>query len=112
MSVNGKTCWTKTLSGHVGTQQCGQIADEKKPWFKEEAYQVTGCEVVLSGPGNGPLTVRVWANLDECADFESFGIGDVVVQRIHESKFACYAAIALITARLIFKTRSTFRWRQ
>ena len=88
MSVNGKTCWTKTLSGHVGTHQCGQIADGENPWFKEEAYQVTGCEVVLSGPGNRPLTVRVWTTLDDKnAIYESFGIGDVIVQRIQTSAF-------------------------
>ena len=85
--MNGKTCWDKTLYAEAGTQQCGQIADEKNPWFKEEAYQVTGCEVVLSGSGNRPLTVRVWTNLDEDADYESFGIGDVVVQRIQTSAF-------------------------
>ena len=85
VSVNGKTCWTKTLSAHVGTQQCGQIADEKNPWFKEEAYRVTGCEVVLSGSGNRSLTVRVRATLDENENYESFAIDDVIVQRIHAS---------------------------
>ena len=94
--MNGKTCWTKTLSGHFSTQQCGQIADGKNPWFKEEAYQVTGCEVALSGSGNRPLTVRVWTNLDEDADYESFGIGDVVIQRIHESKFACSIVVVVV----------------
>ena len=84
--MNGKTCWDKTLYAEAGTHQCGQIADEKNPWFKEEAYRVTGCEVVLSGPGNRPLTVKVWTTLDDKnAIYESFGIDNVIVQRIHAS---------------------------
>ena len=85
--MNGKTCWDKTLYAEAGTQQCGQIADEKKPWFKEEAYQVTGCEVALSGSGNRSLTVRVRTTLDENENYESFAIDNVIVQRIHASAF-------------------------
>ena len=100
VSVNGETCWNKTLTGRAGTHQCGQIADEKNPWFKEEAYQVTGCEVVLSGSGNRPLTVRVWTTLDEHTDYESFGIDDVVVQRIQTSAFYVLNTIATCDTRM------------
>ena len=85
VSVNGKTCWATTLSAYAGTQQCGEIADEKQQWFKEDIYRVTACEVALPGSGNRPLTVRVWTNLNGDGIYESFGIDNVIVQRIHAS---------------------------
>ena len=80
VSVNGKTCWTKTnILGTVGTQQCGGV-------FKEERFRVSGCfvtlpaVVTLSGARlETPLTVRVWTSLDGDPTDESFGIDNVVI---------------------------------
>ena len=74
MSVNGKTCWTKTnILGTVGTQQCGGV-------FKEERFRVSGCFVTLTGARPQiPLTVRVWTSLDGDPTDESFGIDNVVI---------------------------------
>ena len=69
-----KTCWTKTMSGIDGTQQCGGF-------FKEEHVRLS-CDVTLSGSGgNIPLHVRVWTSLDGAADDESFGIANVVIAK-------------------------------
>ena len=73
VSVNGKTCWTKTMSGRDGTQQCGGF-------FKEESFRVTGCYVTVSFE----LKVRVWTSLDGAADDESFGISNVIITKILE----------------------------
>ena len=79
MSLNGETCWTKTMSALDGTQLCGGI-------YLEEIFPVTGCFVTLSGSeGNIPLTVHVWTNLDGAANDESFGIDNVVITKILES---------------------------
>ena len=77
VSVNDQICWTKEkLNGGVGEQQCGN------GWWNEQMFRVTGCEVSLSGSTETlPLTVRVWTDLDADASDESFGIGNVVVQR-------------------------------
>ena len=75
MSVNGKTCWTKTGAiGTSGAQTCGGF-------FKEEKFRVTGCYITLSPASGGvvPLTVRVWTNLDGEATDESFGIDNFVL---------------------------------
>ena len=82
VSVNGKTCWTKTMSGVDGTQQCGGF-------FKEERFRVTGCFVTLSGSDvKFPLTVRVWTNLDGDASDESFAIDNVFIQKGIVEEFA------------------------
>lgn len=76
MSVNGKTCWSKTnIVGTSGTQECGGF-------YKEERFPVTGCSVTLGV--NEPLMVRVWTSLDSDAGDESFGIGNVVIQLLSE----------------------------
>ena len=76
VSVNGKTCWTRTdVLGTVGTQQCGGF-------FKEEGFRVRGCYATLSASEG--LTVRVWTNLDGAANDESFGINNVVITKIEE----------------------------
>ena len=76
VSVNDVVCWIKTdILATRGTQQCGGR-------FKEERFRVTGCYVTLPktlGDDNAPLTVRVWTNLDQEADDESFGIDNVVI---------------------------------
>ena len=75
VSVNGRTCWTKTgMLGTSGTQQCGGF-------YKEERFRVTGCYYTLLGKTTVPLTVRVWTNLDSKADDESFAIDNVVVKK-------------------------------
>ena len=73
VSVNGKTCWTKTgMLGTSGTQQCGGF-------YKEERFRVTDCYITLPfSEADLPLTVRVWTNLDGKADDESFAIDNVV----------------------------------
>ena len=40
------------------------------------------CKVLLSGSDTMPLTVRVWTNLDSGANDESFGIDNVIIQKI------------------------------
>ena len=79
MSVNDQICWAKEkLDGSVGDQQCGNA------WWNDQKFRVTGCEVTLSGSTELlPLTVRVWTNLDGDPNDESFGIGNVVVERGH-----------------------------
>ena len=83
VSVNGKTCWSKTKAvGTSGTQQCGGF-------FKEERFRVTGCSVTLSGSdANMPLEVRVWTSLDGDPGDESFGIDNVVVRQFQIGKHA------------------------
>ena len=85
MSLNGKTCWTKSkMVGTSGTQQCGGF-------FKEESVRVTGCYITLPSSSSQfqPLTVRVWTNLDGAADDESFGIDNVLIEKLSqiENKF-------------------------
>ena len=76
VSLNGMMCWATSLSASQGSQQCGG----QSPWH-EKAVPVTGCSITLSGPGDKPLTVRVWTNLDSRdASKESFGIRNVVIQ--------------------------------
>ena len=79
MSVNGKTCWSKTgLVGTSGTNQCGRV------WaaFKDERFEVRDCYVTLEA--NAPLTVRVWTSLDSHSRDESFAINNVVIQLIEK----------------------------
>ena len=76
VSLNGMICWSATMTGSQGTQQCGG----QRPW-NEDAVPVTGCSVTLSGSGHVPLTVRVWTNIDGKNPMEkSFGIANVVIQ--------------------------------
>ena len=76
MSVNGKTCWTRTnMLYKRGTRQCGG-------GHFDEAFRVAGCEAKLSGSGQMPMTVRVWTNLNSSPDDESFGIDNVVIEKI------------------------------
>ena len=78
VSVNGKTCWTKTgLIGTSGIQECGGF-------YKEERFEVTHCFATLEA--NMPLTVRVWTSLDADALDESFGIDNVVIQLLQKRK--------------------------
>ena len=83
MSVNGKTCWTKTGWGTTGKQMCGAMT----AIALDESFRVTGCSVTLSGSGaspNIPLTVRAWTSLDQSPDDESFGIANVVIEQLEE----------------------------
>ena len=76
MSVNGKKCWTKNGITHMGKAVCGQTG------FKSEQRFPVACKVTLSGSGNRPLTVRVWTTLNQGANDESFGIDNVVIQKL------------------------------
>ena len=78
MSVNGKICWSKAnILGTIGTQQCGG-------GYKEEHFRVTGCygKVGCSSQGSISLKVRVWTSLDADPKDESFGIDNVVIERV------------------------------
>ena len=80
MSVNEEVCWyKKDILATEGTKQCGGH-------FKEQTFRVTGCYVTLRSilDETPPLTVRVWTNLDQAADDESFAIDNVVVTKIEE----------------------------
>ena len=78
VSLNGMMCWVTTMTASQGTQQCGG----QSPWH-DEAVPVTGCSIALSGPGDKPVTVRVWTNLDgRDPKDESFGITNVVIQNV------------------------------
>ena len=76
VSLNGNICWATSITASQGTQQCGG----QSPWH-DEAVPVTGCSISLSGPGDKPVTVRVWTTLDSRhPSKESFGIRNVVIQ--------------------------------
>ena len=78
VSLNDIICWSKSMTSSQGTQQCGG----QSPWHAE-AVPVTGCSIALSGPGDKPVTVRVWTNLDgRDAKDESFGITNVVIHNV------------------------------
>ena len=77
MSLNGMICWATSMTASQGTQECGG-----QNQANEDAVPVTGCSVTLFGSGNVPLTVRVWTNLDSDAKDESFGIDNVIVQKL------------------------------
>ena len=77
MSLNGMLCWSTSMTGSQGIQQCG--GQSRFPPSNEDAVPVTGCSVTLSGSGIKPLTVRVWTNLDGEANDESFGIDNFVI---------------------------------
>ena len=86
VSVNGKTCWSKTnLLGTSGTQECGGA-------FKEESFRVTGCYVAVEE--NVPLTMSAWTSLDSDARDESFAIANVIVQNIGKGCPGCICANA------------------
>ena len=77
VSVNGKTCWTKNgIVLQKGGSECGN------GYFKSEERFAVACKVTLLGSGNRPLTVRVWTTLDQTSKDESFGIDNVVVQKL------------------------------
>ena len=77
VSVNGQMCWKKTgITAGEGTQVCGQNQPKN-----EKVYPVTGCVSKFSGSGTKLLTVRVWTDLDEPAEDESFGIDNFGIRR-------------------------------
>ena len=81
VSVNGKMCWIKSnIIGTEGTRLCGGF-------FKEEVFRVTDCLVTLPAGSEAtvPLTVYVWTNLDGDAADESFGIDNVIVEKVEET---------------------------
>ena len=90
VSVNGKMCWIKSnIIGTEGTRLCGGF-------FKEEVFRVTDCLVTLPAgwkqrllPAGSeetvPLKVYVWTNLDGDAADESFGIDNVIVEKVEET---------------------------
>ena len=63
---------------------CGGKGPKGNNGFNEERFPVA-CKVTLSGSGTRPLMVRVWSNLDSDAKDESFGIDNVIVQKIQSS---------------------------
>ena len=84
VSLNGEVCWFKREGWRKrdGEQQCGDnYFNPSNPYFEKDFF-VSGCSISLCGSGNQPLTVKVFTNLDQDAKDESFGIDNVVVQRI------------------------------
>ena len=79
VSLNGKTCWTKTDIQY--TKGDGNVCGNTNANYSEERYSAA-CKVTLSGSDTMPLTVRVFANLDSDANDESFGIDNVIIQKI------------------------------
>ena len=75
VTVNDKTCWTKSFSGLDGKQQCGPVTTDG---FGEQSVAVT-CEVQSL---SGKLKIRVFTDLDQDLSDESFGIDNVVVSQI------------------------------
>ena len=71
VTVNDKTCWTKTLAASDGSQQCGG----SHKWHEDSVAVRCVAESVA-----GKLTVRVYANLDGGLSDESFAIDNVVVK--------------------------------
>ena len=84
MSVNGKECWSKVLSGKVGSQVCGR---SNNPEYVEERFVVTCQATVL----DGALTVRVHAELNSGVHDETFAIDNVVITKRPESAYALCA---------------------
>ena len=80
VTVNGKTCWSKTLGHKDGSNQCGSTSSTS---WREESYTVECEEDAVSGK----LTVRVHADLSSTATDESFAIDNVVVSQILPGTF-------------------------
>ena len=78
VSVNGKQCWTKSFSAVAGTQMCGSGNGN----WNEERVKVR-CQ---ASTADGNLAVRVWTSLNSAANDESFGIDNVVVQKLFISE--------------------------
>ena len=86
MSLNSKQCWNQLhVHASKGEPQCGKhgtgLPGGDKP-YNDDVFPVTGCVATFPGSGIKALTVNVWADLNEDTDDESFGIDNVVVQRI------------------------------
>ena len=98
MSLNGKTCWTKTgLYGRSGTRnECGGSANRLlyRRVFLEERFPVTGCFATLEA--NMPLTVRVWTNLDSHSRDESFAIDNVVIRLLAKGNACLFSTLKII----------------
>ena len=77
VSLNGKQCWTRKFAGQ-GSQVCGSGNGN---WNEERVtVKCQGASV------NGKMAVRVWTSLNSAANDESFGIDNVVVQKIFTSQ--------------------------
>ena len=77
VSLNDQVCWKKTgITTEEGTQVCGQNQPKN-----EKKYPVYGCSIKFPGSGTKPLKIRVWTDLDEPAEDESFGIDNLLIRR-------------------------------
>ena len=89
VSLNDQTCWRKTgITTEEGTQQCGHFQPKN-----EKNYPVFGCSVKLRGSGDKPLKIRVWTDLDEPLPDESFGIDNLVIERVEDTTTAPSACL-------------------
>ena len=61
---------------------CGSHGSKKGDVAYNELRVAVACKVTLSGSGTRPLTVRAWTDLDSGVKDESFGIDNVVIQKI------------------------------
>jgi len=72
--VNGEKCWTSgPLSGHDGSQQCGQGYNG---WHEKKLPVV--CSGIEVNAGK-PLTIKVTSTLDQASQDESYGISNVKI---------------------------------
>ena len=98
MSVNGKTCWSKTgLVGTSGTKnECGGSANRLlyRRVFMEERFPVIGCFATLEA--NMPLTVRVWTNLNSHSRDESFAIDNVVIKPLAKGNACLFSTLKIM----------------
>ena len=102
VSVDGEPCWTrKGMTAEQGTSQCGRHTNDhpgaerkfsaakrlpvartiNRDW-DDDSVPVVGCIKRLKGGGDQQVKVRVWTNLDQGPEDESFGIDNVLVQEI------------------------------
>ena len=84
VSVDGEPCWTrKGMTAEQGTPQCGRHTDDNfKKDYDDDSVPVTGCVETFSGAGINQLTVRIWTNLDQNSNDESFGIDNALLQQV------------------------------
>ena len=93
VSLNDQVCWKKTgITTEEGTQVCGQNQPKN-----EKKYPVYGCSIKFPdsgfGGGNKPLKIRVWTDLDEPLPDESFGIDNLVIERVEDTTTAPSACL-------------------
>ena len=81
VSINGKDCWQSQAFKPTDTsQECGRggEGDRTHDSWREESVRAS-CQ---ADAVDGKISVRVWADLDDPLDDESFGITNVVLTKV------------------------------